>query len=679
MPDSFQESSDGVVLVANGIDPVVRWDGVSAVASEAGVRPPDPAVVPVLAGSGSGGITGTYRAFLRFVDRFGNFSNLSTVSAEVVVAGVGQIDYSNLPIPQQATVVRRQILRNTDGQQSTFYVDVDDTAVFSATATGTSLDAQLAAGTAVPLLAGDGSPLANRFDPPPATKPFLAFHIGRMWYGGEQAYAEGSVQVAAGSATVTGIGTEWPESLAGRVLYVQGAERSYEIEAVDQAAQALTLTVAYEGDTDLFAQYAIKPQVADGATLYYSEAGLPEAVPPTNGFTLPEDGDVQTGLMQFGSFLYILKRRRMYRLTAQVDPADDGFVFYALGRGCVNHRCWVIVEETLYLLDEEGIYRTGGGDQAEQLSTPIQNLFRRDGAGINWAAGRFFHCSFDPQGETIRWHVALYGEYLPRHCITLAYKTGKFSIDDMPVPVGASCRGRTGRLAGGWGDEGEEVFLGGPAGEIYALGGSLDGVPTDGGTTRGRVTAAGADSITDGSAAFDAGTVNVPVCIVSGRGAGQRRRVVSATATTLRVDAAWAVKPDGTSVYQLGGIPFKFTSGRMRYAPGEANSGRSVEIQWEPTTAPQVFNLRLFHDFALKPRKIGREMGPGQKPAVKALPFGVEYVLEMTGDHGHFWQRFDAHRELSTEAPKLVRVQLEGVSGPDPVRFGEMVLNGLVR
>ncbi len=680
MPDSFAESADGVVLIANGIDPVLRWDSLSNSAQLAGVTPPNPNTVMLLDGSGSGAITGAYRAYVRYVTADGRVSNLSTVSPEVTVNAAGQIDYSSVAAASQPGVTRRQVLRNTDGQFDVFYVDIDTPDLTSTFLTGYKTDAQLASSESVTLLATDGSSLANRHTPPPNTKPLVCPHQDRMWFAGEVSYAEGSARVVQFSTTVTGVATEWASTFAGRVLHVLGQDRTYEIESCDPVLQTLTLTEAYEGDTDPFAQCAVKTQSAEGSLAYYSEAGLPESVPATNAFSIPEDGGDVVGMRNFGSFLWFFKKRRVYRLTAQVNPAEDGFLFYALGRGCVNDRCHVVVEEMLYALDEGGVYRTGGGDQTEQLSDKIQNLLRKNEEGaVNWAASRYFHCVHSPAEEQIRWFVVFRGEYLPRHALCLHYKTGKWWIEEYPVPIGCSTLGRVGRPTAAWNDAGEQLYFGGPAGELYASGGACDGVAPLGPTTRGKVTAAGSDTLTDSSAAFDDAWENVPVVIVGGRGKGQLRVVVSATGTVLRVHEAWAIKPDTTSTYQVGGIRYRYTGGRLRYAPAEMQAARNAEVQFEPVAAKLTADFSISHDFSATPRVLGRNVGPGQKIGAKAAAGEKAWVLDLSQPNGHVWMRFDGHREMDTNGPRLMRVQVDGVSGPEVIRFGEMVLMGVVR
>lgn len=421
MPDSFAEASNGVVLIANGIDPVVRWDAFSDQAVPAGVYPPLTALT--IAGSGTGAITGAYRGYVRFVDENGNVSDLSPVSAEVNVTNVARIVYSNIPVPQQATVARRQLLRNTAGQQTTFYVDVDTADLSSTSINGVYSDAALSNQEAVPLLDSAGIAFANSHTPPPSEYAYLAFHNERMWAWGIRPYSEGSISVTRGSATVTGVGTRWPANFNGRFIYVTGADKAYEIKSCDTVTQTITLTENYDAPTSRFASYTIKPAPALANNLPFSQPGEPESWPATNGLSVQKDNDEGTGLMSYDSFLYILKRRNTYRLTCQGDPANDGAVFYSIGRGCVNNRCWVVVDSVAYLMDELGIYSFDG--EAKPISTVIQDLFRPESGAINWSASSLFHASWSPSEELIRFFVALRGSYLPRWAITFAYRTEK--------------------------------------------------------------------------------------------------------------------------------------------------------------------------------------------------------------------------------------------------------------
>lgn len=89
-PLSFAETPSGTILMANGVDPMLRWDGASGQADVAGVLPP--AAAPTLTPTGLGLITGIRYGFCRFVDVLGNPSNLSPISGGVNCGSDRSID-----------------------------------------------------------------------------------------------------------------------------------------------------------------------------------------------------------------------------------------------------------------------------------------------------------------------------------------------------------------------------------------------------------------------------------------------------------------------------------------------------------------------------------------------------------------------------------------------------------
>ncbi|SIO38060.1 hypothetical protein SAMN05444166_4238 [Singulisphaera sp. GP187] len=77
-PFSYAETPGGLLLLANGIDPMLAWNGLSVRADPAGVS--SPATALELGGTGYGLITGRLIAYQRFIDALGNVSDLSPVS-----------------------------------------------------------------------------------------------------------------------------------------------------------------------------------------------------------------------------------------------------------------------------------------------------------------------------------------------------------------------------------------------------------------------------------------------------------------------------------------------------------------------------------------------------------------------------------------------------------------------
>ena len=93
--------------------------------------------------SGVGGNTsanGQWSATVVDADDFsldGSSGNDTYTGSGTWLAGISAITYTNIPVPTDPKVVRRQILRNTDGEASVYYVDIDTTNLTSTTFTST--------------------------------------------------------------------------------------------------------------------------------------------------------------------------------------------------------------------------------------------------------------------------------------------------------------------------------------------------------------------------------------------------------------------------------------------------------------------------------------------------------------------------------------------------------------
>ncbi len=675
MPDSHAMHADGLLLVANGIDAVLRWDGLTDEAEPAGVLAP--ATAPTLSASGSGTITGTYYALVRYLDRYGNVSNVSPMSDGVTASSNGTIGYASVPVPTEAKVTRRQILRNTAGQTAVFYVDIDTTDLSGTSFSSTRTDSDLSAEEAVPLLDDNDRPLANLHAPPPDDRGVVAAHLDRMFLAGEEPVSDGSVAMTAGSATVTGAGTDWKETFAGRFLWVSGADKPYEIASVDETLQTLTLEETYAGTTDPYATYAIRPALPRRRQVFFSEAGQPESWPTTNSVSVQEDSDEIRALMPKGSFLFILCRRNSYRLTFQDDPRTDGFVFPATGRGCVNKRCWVRVDDVAYLLDEAGCYAFGGSQEVEEISAPIQDVFEagpaaRPGATpyrIQWSAARWFHAVYDPGSKVIRWFVTLSGTGYPRHALCYDPARRAWWVEEYPFYVAASC---TFRLRGE-----PRVALGGPGGKVYLMGeGTLDGADPAKGTVRGTATSSTPHTLTDTSALFDQGIVGAEVAIVAGTGRGQSRCIVSTTATTLTTKHPWRVRPDTTSVYQIGGVSWTYRTGWFRFVDSEDETPRRLEVVFEPTEADCTLAARVFFDRSRDPVEWAYDLDSTQSMGFSSEDGDTQLVADLTKASGFVQRRLDGHKELLIDGPRFVQAELSGRSNADPITVYEATIDG---
>lgn len=712
-PFWYTEVPGSVALLSNGIDPMQRWDGATGLMEVAGVPPPETAMTITIAGDYSAQAGGAFiYGLVRFYDAYGNFSDLSPiglgsygassihsvtrnpdtdgVTPAAVYGGVpNQITAADqtlglgslaigpaglVPKPTGAyalKVVGRQLLRNTPGQATTFYVDIDTRDLTSTTFNSYKNDAQLQAEEAVPLLDAAGGILANTHGFPPSWKAVTTSYLGRVFATTDVVYSIGSVVVTSYSKSVQGVGTNWPANFAGRSLFLSNPPAEYEIASVDVATQVITLSDAYNGPTDQFALYGIRPAATEWRLIYYTPSGEPESWPPTFALSLQDDGDEITGLMQLGSFLYILEHRHIYRLTFLTDPAVDGAIFLSSRRGCLNQRMWVQAENTAYTFDELGVHAFTGGNSLP-ISDPIQDLWRENSESrfvINWNADTsLWSSSYSATHTTVRFFVAMSGSRYPHHALCFNYRQNRWWIEEYPRPICSTNQmqiGATVRTIAGL-DAGTLVSL-----DVGYLDGSRGIVPT----TTGTVTATTPCSLTDSLAYFTDELINMPVVISQGRAKGQIRRIIQQTdgGTRLITSTPWNIKPDVGDTYQVGAINWHWRPGWFRFLDDSENSNaRDIEVLFQPQT-DGIADLEVFFDREEAPR-VWRTSRKGTA-TVTAGDSKVEIDLTKEGGWGIF--RMEGHSERFVSGDFYMSPKLSGFQHKEPVKIYRMSISGV--
>lgn len=678
---TYAKATNGYIYMASGLRKMVRWNGFRPMAVQVGVDAPTTA--PTIAFTGTGSIGGTYTAYMRFIDDEGNPSNLSPISNEITSGFVnGGFSYTNLPIPTQKNVVKRQILRNSRGQADVYYVDVELTDLSITTATSTNTSKQLRTKEPVPLFDSENRDISGRHGIPPKDKPIIVYYKDRLFAAGSVPYSEGAAQVTTGSTTVTGVGTDWHEDMAGREFHVVGVNNIFTISSIDSTAQTLTLSAAYNGATDKFAVYTIVSDALARNQLHFSEPALFDSWPNYNVETIGLTGrdsvdEVITAMISAHSFLYIFQQHHVYRLSFFTSPGIDGAVFLAARRGCVNPRCLVQVDEWIYCLDDRGVYRFTGSEQTEDLSQPIQNIFsiseELTATRVNWEAQDCFHAQHDQSESTIRWFVALSGSGFPRHAICINYNTGAWWIEEWVNPISASTVLQ--RVSK------PQPALGSKYRKIYAYNvGTLDGAVPDEGTTRGTVTAAGIDWLEDSTSSFaSSNLVGNPIGIFDGKGKHQFRIVASVSGTRITVVQPWSVRPDTTSKYQLGAFPWSWRSGDFRWTRDESATPHRIQMAFQKTTKGAQYDLRIYENQVTTPtvwaQKVPRT--PKESEGITVEADKPDVVVDMTDAKSWAQWRMDkGQRERYVQSSEYVSIEFRGVANQEPTIIHDVSIEG---
>jgi hypothetical protein len=590
-------------------------------------------------------------------------------------SGATTITYTNCDAPSDPRVTTRQILRNKDGAVATFYIDVTSTNLTTTTFSSTTVESDL--GDAVPLVDTNGGDLnVVRHGEPPGRKRVVIAHQTRLFFTSDAPYKQGAAIVTKGSTTVLGIGTYWTSVMVGWNFFAVGTNNTtvYTVQSVE-SHQQIQLTATWEGSTDPYLPYAVAPGSDESRTVYFSEAGLPQSVNVNGGgLTIPEDvdaGDI-VGLLPLRNFVYILCESRTYRLTYQADPAMDGSVFPAYWRGAVNQQCWVTVEGSAYVMDRKGCY-IFSGNQFEEISEPIQQLFGNrpnQKFKINWQDTEHFHAAHNPAEEVIKWFVCLEGLRYPKHALVYHYRHRRWYLEEYPVPIICSSLGDV--------DGRREVYYGTPGRRVLLAGkGTLDGIKTHDGTVHGTATSADYLSLSDTTAAFSSNAVNAPVQITEGTGKGQVRIISAVASTKLTMTQPWLTQPDDTSVYQIGGVRWRYRTGMLRFVESDKHEKRGVEVLWKPTENSATLISRLYHDRNSAATVAGLDRSSTQGDGIATTKDSADRIIDLTKTSGFAQQNFDSSRTIGVDGRRFLSIELEGITNDEQHRISQVAVYGV--
>lgn len=712
-------------LAQNGWNYWLRWDGITAAAEESGMQKPGLLLVQST-GAGGGSLTGpSYVCGVRWVDddgQPGDFS-ITTVNLDPGHGALewflsGYADIFGAP-PRAATLeLWRSLAGETAVLYPLIYYPADDLAAVP-TVVESYTDAELIAQTgasmglgyqsgvaALTVVNADGSLPATglRFGMPPGHMSAVVQHKNRLYAAVPTDYSTGMVELTNGDSDVIGIGTDWDTNVSVYSAYYtySGPQQARSFKRLgDTTAHGLSLTAQnagilttsgaaanYAGTTSNFAQYSIYLPPAEYLKVCYSYIGEdvePESWPANYTFQCHAPGGRITALLLAGSDLFIAKQAKLYCLSVQRDPAIDGELRLAENhRGCENQRTWCQAEGAAYVMDRQGIYAWDGAN-ARDISEPIQDYFRE--GKINWSRAKTFQAVYDQEAATVMFFVCMASSTSPRQALCYSLKTRAWSIYEWGFRIGSAA---VVALANR-----RRVLMGCEHATIRVSDTLLDGVaPDTTGTLRGKVTASSLCRLEDSTATFSSACVGTIVAIVDGLGKGQSRRITEVSATALTLLYPWTTLPDTTSVYQIGGFQWEWTSTMFRYTQRSQDTTREFCINYQPTDHDTHLYFARFHNFNLEGTPWGslydtgdtmQRLGVLVRGADPDALFNLKRkrnVLatedsEAYDDTGFARLQYDGNSDVKGQADRNVAIKIHGHQGPSPVRIYRLTIDGV--
>lgn len=407
--------------------------------------------------------------------------------------------------------------------------------------------------------------LASFDNSPMPAMPFLTTGFGRFFVTGNTTYSTGRIAaITLDSTVVTGNtsgdnATGWKKEMVGKYLVVTGDEdHKYLIAGVDETHQVIRIRPPYRGTTGTDVEYKI---ISDEWNVYYcgkSPLGkpLPEQWSARNRIQVKyADNERITGICGEEDNVLVF----FYDTVRAIVMGDNGFVTTSLpvDTGAASHRAICVDSRgNFYFFSGHklGVWRYNTATkECENIGIAIQPTLR----ALDATKFKYAHMT--------------YCDYRLKLFLTTT-SAGTNQVGDICYTWDE--RLNDGR--GGWFEEEtlqascsavfgvsdvDKVAIGDDYGYLY-LGdtGTNDGANLLSSAERTNVgTVSGAaSSLTDSGQTW---TVNeckgIYLAIVSGTGAGERKRITSNTATTLTISGTWTSTPDSTSVYSVGGIRFR--------------------------------------------------------------------------------------------------------------------------
>jgi hypothetical protein len=658
------KANDGTIFLLNGIDRPQAWDGLAAATRNWGMD--TPTGTPTVALGIAGLPNGTYLYYVSWYNEAtGEYSGLSPISAEIV-ATLDKVTVTKVSTTTDTQVTHWAVWRNTDGQTDTFYL-VGREPYANPTFTDNVSDTELEAAQVME----DSTVLDGKY-------AYAANFKGRMVAYGSRVESTGTATATNGLGSVTGVGTYFKPSHVGQRIRF-GSDTAYYTIATRVDNTTITISPNYAGVTAAGKTFKIYP--VRGADLTWSKAGTNEgfAIADSVG-VFPNDGDEPTGLHVIGHSLVPFKRTHAYRFSYDGgDPSPitgTGAISQVLGsRGLIRHECCTVVDSIGYCLDSKGIYAFDGAGPATALDAGIRRLFQPDDGiasadRVNRAYANTWHSVEDPKTGSVVWFVTCGTETKPKTALVYEIERQRWSVWKYPMAITASCLGQ---------DSSGEVraWVGDENGNIWALSGvrQVEGAATTG-TLSGTATAGGAATLTDSGAVFQTtsnGLAGVPVCIVSGTGAGQERIIQSNTGTVLTVSAAWATNPDSTSVYLVG-----YVESRWRYVWNTFDRNKSgltqrLAVYYNPTSDERHVQLRLFRDYdtaAVKEWMASGSNSDGLEIPAEAFTDGW---LKVHTKLGYAWGRVDVPAMQNYNAATSLEFRILNANKPVTVSGYDLV------
>ena len=387
--------------------------------------------------------------------------------------------------------------------------------------------------------------------------------------------------------------------------------------------------------------YGVSTSGQDVNTVFFSEFDEFESCPAINDISIQNNQkttDAITALIPFSAYLFVMQTNHCYSINYNADPSVDASIQLVANRGCLSQHCHDLFDNTLYCMDERGIYSMDGNGNAQPLSDPIVDYFQKN--LLDLSIRNRFYLKVDPRTSILRAFVALEGQNAQSPTLALCYSlvTKTWWTETWPNGLTCSCAFRFAL------NDADDCVYGAVDGDVYRFIGlrdqqyrSISSVTISNGgagyitpppvTVASGQNGAGAQFLS----IIKDGAVTEILVVEQGYGYGAFSGPTFLPTVSLTIGAppaggtqaaasATALAPDiSEGVYPQATVPVSFKTGAMELT-NDSNSDtkgqmidRSVTVIYRPTTTDTTLTLREYFNNSPNPRVnvMPRDRGTG--------------------------------------------------------------------
>ncbi len=157
-------------------------------------------------------------------------------------------------------------------------------------------------------------------------------------------------------------------------------------------------------------------------SVFFSEYDEFESCPAENELTIQNNQkttDSITGLVPFSVYLLVMQNSFCYALSYNTDPSVDANINLLANRGMLSQTCHDLFDDSLYAMDERGVYVMDRSGAVQSLSEPIRNLF--DNGELDLTNKHRFFVKVDKQAGILRAFVITQGSGATSPNLALCY------------------------------------------------------------------------------------------------------------------------------------------------------------------------------------------------------------------------------------------------------------------